>query len=80
MCVFHNNSSNKVRYVHELNERWKVENEQLTEGQMDGGCQSTGKWLGCPGVWHVHTAHVWIYHVRFRTVKIDVYDWDRDGR
>lgn len=64
------------------------------EGQMDGWV--TGVWVsvwGVPWVWHVHTAHVWIYHVwhvhtahvwlyhvHFRTVKIDVYDWDRDGR
>lgn len=45
-----------------------------------GGDRVWGSDWSVPGVWHVHTAHVWFYHVHFRTVKIDVYDWDRDGR
>lgn len=61
---------------------WKVGNEQPLEEQIDGegGDRVQGSGWSVPGVWHVHIAHVWIYHVHFRTVKIDVYDWDRDGR
>lgn len=29
-------------------------------------------------IYHTHSAYVYLLH--FRTVKIDVYDWDRDGR
>lgn len=46
---------------------------------MDG--KITCVWLRAEGVskiYHSHPAHLYLLH--FRTVKIDVYDWDRDGR
>ena len=52
----------------------------LIEGQM-GGLEDDlciVKWVGVSQIYHTHPAYVYLLH--FRTVKIDVYDWDRDGR
>ena len=36
------------------------------------------RWVGVSQIYPTNLAYVYLLH--FRTVKIDVYDWDRDGR
>lgn len=53
---------------------------RLLEGLMCGWEDDlcAVEWVGVSLIYHTHPAYVYLLH--FRTVKIDVYDWDRDGR
>lgn len=73
-------------WVHSWTDKWiRQMGGRLTEGQMDGWKDDLcivkiilTRWVGVSQIYPTNLAYV--YLLLFRTVKIDVYDWDRDGR
>lgn len=73
-------------WVYSWTDKWiRQMGGRLTGRQMDGWKDDLcivkiilTRWVGVSQIYPTNLAYVYLLH--FRTVKIDVYDWDRDGR